>query len=45
MNTEHAFRCLCDEIKHSVDESGCLDNAKQIVTKLNSGQDDVARSR
>jgi hypothetical protein len=32
MTAEHAFSCLCDELKHSVDESGCLDDAKQIAT-------------
>jgi len=31
MTTEHAFSCLCDELKHSVDKSGRLDDAKQIV--------------
>jgi len=30
MTAEHAFGCLCDERKHSVDVSGCLDDAKQI---------------
>jgi hypothetical protein len=31
MTAEHAFSCLCDEHKRSVDESGRLDDAKQIA--------------
>ena len=31
MTAKHAFSCLCDELKHSVDESGRLDDAKQIA--------------
>jgi len=42
---EHPFSCLFDELKCSVDESGCLDDAKQLVSQLNSSQDDVAGSR
>jgi len=45
MTAEDAFRCLFDEHKRSVDKSGCLDDAKQIVSELNSSQDDVAGSR
>jgi hypothetical protein len=45
MNAEHAFSCLCDELKHSVDELGHLDDGKQIAPFLNSSPDDVARSR
>jgi len=30
MTAEHTLSCLYDELKHSVDESGCLANAKQI---------------
>jgi len=45
MTKEHAFSCLCDEPKHSVDESGLLDDAKQIASKLNCSKDNVARSR
>jgi hypothetical protein len=45
MTAEHAFSCLCDELKRSVDESGRLDDAKQIASKLNCSQDDVAGSR
>jgi len=44
MTAEHAFGCLCDEFKHSVDKSGHLNEAKQIVPYLNSSQDDVAGS-
>jgi len=36
---------LCDKRNRSVDESGCLDHAKHIVSLHNSSQDDVARSR
>jgi len=32
ITAEHAFSCLCDELKRSVDESGRLDNAKQHVS-------------
>ena len=32
MTAEHAFSCLCDELKHSVDESGRLDDDTQIVS-------------
>jgi len=32
MTAEHAFSYLCDEFKHSVNESGHLDDAKQIVS-------------
>ena len=32
MTAQHAFSSLCDELKHSVDESGGLDNAKNIVS-------------
>jgi hypothetical protein len=45
MTAEHAFSCFCDELKCSVDESGHLDAAKQIASKLNCSQDDVAGSR
>jgi hypothetical protein len=45
MAGEHAFICLCDELKYSVNESGCLDDAKQIASLLNCSQDDVARTR
>jgi len=45
MTAEHAFSCLCDELKRSVEESGCLEDAKQIVSQLNCSQDDVAGSR
>jgi len=31
MTAEHAVICLWDELKRSVDESGHLDDAKQIV--------------
>jgi len=30
MTAQHAFRCLCDELKRSLNESGCLDDAKPI---------------
>jgi len=30
MAAEHAVSCLCDELKRSVNESGRLDDAKQI---------------
>jgi len=32
MTAEHAFSCLCDQIECSVDESGPLDDTKQIVS-------------
>jgi len=32
MTAEHALSCLCNELKRSVDESGPLDDAKQIVS-------------
>ena len=32
MTAEHGLSCLCDEYKHLVDESGHLDDAKQIVS-------------
>jgi len=32
MTAEHAFSCLCDELKRSVNKSGHLDDAKQIVS-------------
>jgi hypothetical protein len=32
MSAEDAFSCLCDELKHSVDESGRIDDAKQIAS-------------
>jgi len=32
MTAEHAFSCLCDELKRSVDESGRLNDAKQIAS-------------
>jgi hypothetical protein len=35
MTAEHAFSFLCDKLKLSVDESGHLDDAKQIAPKLN----------
>jgi hypothetical protein len=42
MTAEHGFSCLCDEHKRSDDESGHLDDAKQIASQLNCCQDDVA---
>jgi len=45
MTAEHTCSCLYDEFKRSVDESECLDDAKQIVSLLNICQDDVARSK
>jgi len=45
MTAEHAFSCLCDELKHAVDESGRLDDAKQIASSLNCNQDVAAGSR
>jgi len=32
MTAEHAYSCLCDELKRSVDESGRFDEATQIVS-------------
>jgi hypothetical protein len=32
MTAEHAFSCLCDELKHSIDESGRVDDAKHIAS-------------
>jgi len=32
MTVEHAFACLCDEFKHSVNTSAHLDDAKQIIS-------------
>jgi hypothetical protein len=32
MTAEHAFGCLCNELKSSVDESGCLDDATQTAS-------------
>jgi len=45
MAVAHAVSCLYDELKCSVNESGHLDNAKQIVSWPNCSQDDVASSR
>jgi len=45
MTAEHAVSCLCYKLKHSVDESGRLDDAKQIVSQLNHTHDDVVGSR
>jgi hypothetical protein len=45
MTAEHAFGCLYDELKRSVDESGRLDDVKHIASQLNCSQDDVAGSR
>jgi len=45
MTAEQGFSCVCDEHKHSVDESGRLDDVKQIASWLNCSQDDVAGSR
>ena len=45
MTAEHNFGSLCDQLERSVDESGCLDDAKQVVFLLNCSQDDVAGSR
>jgi hypothetical protein len=41
MTAEHALSGLCDDIQHSVDESGPIDDSKQIVSWLNRSQDDV----
>jgi len=32
MTAEQAFSCLCVELKHSVDKSWCLDDAKQVAS-------------
>jgi len=32
MNAEHAINFLCDELKHSVDKSGHLEVAEEIVS-------------
>jgi len=32
MTAEHAFSCLCDELKRSVDQSGRLDDDMQIAS-------------
>jgi hypothetical protein len=32
MTAEHAFSCLCDKLKRSVDESGRLDDTKHIAS-------------
>jgi len=32
MAAQHAFSCLCDDLKHSVDESERLDDAKQTAS-------------
>jgi len=32
MTAEHTVSCLCDELKRSVDESGSLDDSKQIAS-------------
>jgi len=32
MTAEHAFSCLCDELKRSVEESGRLDDVRQIAS-------------
>jgi len=32
MAAEHTLSCLCDELKHSVDKSGYIDDAKQIAS-------------
>jgi hypothetical protein len=45
MTAENAFSCHCDELKHSIDESGSLDDAKHIASWLNCTQDDVTGSR
>jgi hypothetical protein len=42
MTAEHGFCYLCDEFKHSVNKPGRLDDAKQVLSQLNSSQDDVA---
>jgi len=31
MTAEHALSCLCDELKHSVDKSGCIDYVREII--------------
>ena len=40
MIVEIVISCLCDELKRSVDESGHLDDAKQIAYQLHCSQDD-----
>jgi len=45
LTAEHAVSCLCDEVKLSVNESGWLDDAEQIVSLLYCSQNEVARSR
>jgi len=32
MTAEHAISCLCDELNDSLDESGRLDDARQIAS-------------
>jgi hypothetical protein len=39
--SEHAFSCLGDDLKHSVNELEHLEEGKQIDSKLNSSQNDV----
>jgi len=38
MTPEHAFGSLWDELKDSVDKSGCLDDAKWIVPQLKAAK-------
>jgi len=45
MTAVYVVNCLCDEFKRSVDDSGRLAHAKQIVSQLNCSQNDVAQSR
>jgi len=45
MTAEPAFCRLCDELKHSVDESGRLDDGNQVASKLKCSRDDIAGSR
>jgi len=45
MTAAHASSWLCNELIHLVNEWGPLDDAKQIVSKLNCSQNDVAGSR
>jgi hypothetical protein len=45
MTAEHALSCLCDELKHSVDELESFDDAEKFVSYLNCTEDEVARSR
>jgi len=42
MTVGHGFRYPCDEVKYSVNELGCLDDVKQLVTLLKSSHDGVA---